>query len=260
MGMVLNIIGVLSIIAFIGCILFIIYKLIRHGKQSLNLNYFLGIVICVLFFVISIEAGKFYPIENTVWQKIIQVTNTETERTFDETEEVQKIMAGANLTEEEAQKIINIFKKCGFEEIYFVGACNILDDKEKKGYTFEYDGKSIYVVLLNNGGILRIFSDNCCFVEGDRIKHHFKDWYLSEEDKKIFKERAKAALKEYADKTFFSTDDWRVIKVIDGQKGYLITSADDDFYVHIESGGVLDYVTVDDVCYYPKVMYKLKSN
>lgn len=49
MGMVLNIIGVLSIIAFIGCILFIIYKLIRHGKQSLNLNYFLGIVICVLF-------------------------------------------------------------------------------------------------------------------------------------------------------------------------------------------------------------------
>ena len=232
MGMVLNIIGVFSIIVFIGCILFIIYKLIRHGKQSLNLNYFLGIVICVLFFVISIEAGKFYPAENNIWQRITQVTVTKTERTFDETEEVQKIMAGANLTEE----------------------------KEKKGYTFEYDGKSIYVVLLNNGGISRIFSDNCCFVEGDRIKHHFKDWYLSEEDKKIFKERAKAALKEYADKTFFSTDDWRVIKVIDGQKGYLITSADDDFYVHIESGGVLDYVSLDDVCYYPKVMYKLKSN
>lgn len=191
MGMVLNIIGVFSIIVFIGCILFIIYKLIRHGKQSLNLNYFLGIVICVLFFVISIEAGKFYPAENNIWQRITQVTVTKTERTFDETEEVQKIMAGANLTEEEAQKIINIFKKCGFEEIYFVGACNILDDKEKKGYTFEYDGKSIYVVLLNNGGISRIFSDNCCFVEGDRIKHHLKIGIYLRKIKKYSKKEPK---------------------------------------------------------------------
>lgn len=191
MGMVLNIIGVFSIIVFIGCILFIIYKLIRHGKQSLNLNYFLSIVICVLFFVISIEAGKFYPAENNIWQRITQVTVTKTERTFDETEEVQKIMAGANLTEEEAQKIINIFKKCGFEEIYFVGACNILDDKEKKGYTFEYDGKSIYVVLLNNGGISRIFSDNCCFVEGDRIKHHLKIGIYLRKIKKYSKKEPK---------------------------------------------------------------------
>lgn len=260
MGMLLSIIGLGSVIAFIGCILFIIYKLIRQGKQSLNLNYFLSLIICVLVFVVSIEASKFYPDSGNFWQKMTTVTNMKTDRVFDEKEELQKIMAGTNLPEEKAQKIINIFKKCGFEEIYFVGVCNILDDKDRKGYSFEYDEKPIYVVLLHDGTISSIFSDNCCFVEGDRIKHHFKDWYISEEDKKMFKEKTKEALKEYADKSTFNISDWRVIKVFDGQKGILITSPDDDFYVHFTTGGTLDYVAVDKVCYYPKVTYKLKTS
>lgn len=252
MGMVLNIIGVFSIIVFIGCILFIIYKLIRHGKQSLNLNYFLGIVICVLFFVISIEAGKFYPIENTVWQKIIQVTNTETERTFDETEEVQKIMAGANLTELQAQTVINILKKCGFEKFYFVGRCEILDDEKIKGYSFEYENKKIYMTI-SDGNVSTIFSGNCYFYENREVKHTFLDWYINKNDEAELKELTKEALSKYAEITTFNISDWRVTKMIDGSKGYLVTSFNDNFSAHFSFAKSLDALIVNDKWYYPKI-------
>ena len=252
MGMVLNIIGVLSIIVFIGCILFIIYKLIRHGKQSLNLNYFLGIVICVLFFVISIEAGKFYPAENNIWQRITQVTVTKTERTFDETEEVQKIMAGANLTEEEAWNVINIFRQCGFEEIYFDGENSKLDEKYGKGYTFKYKDKIINAVISDDGYVWVIFSGNCYFYERQHIQCNREEWYISEEEKEEMKEKALNSLEKYAQNRFADTDDWQVLKIWQENKGYLISSLESEIYVYFLPNKQLDTIIIKDDVYYTR--------
>lgn len=252
MGMVLNIIGVFSIIVFIGCILFIIYKLIRHGKQSLNLNYFLGIVICVLFFVISIEAGKFYPAENNIWQRITQVTVTKTERTFDETEEVQKIMAGTNLTEEEAWNVINIFRQCGFEEIYFDGENSKLDEKYGKGYTFKYKDKIINAVISDGGYVWVIFSGNCYFYESQHIQCNREEWYISEEEKEEMKEKALNSLEKYAQNRFADTDDWQVLKIWQENKGYLISSLESEIYVYFLPNKQLDTIIIKDDVYYTR--------
>ncbi|WP_455630625.1 hypothetical protein [Megamonas sp.] len=252
MGMVLNFIGVLSIIVLIGCILFIIYKLIRHGKQSLNLNYFLGIVICVLFFVISIEAGKFYPTEDTIWQKIIQVTNTETERAFDEAEELQKIMTGVDLTEEEAWNVINTFKQCGFEEIYFNGENSKLDEKYGKGYTFKYKDKIINAVIDNSGHVWVIFSGDCYFYEYQHIQCTRKDWYISEEEKEEMKEKALNNLEKYAKNKFSNTNDWQVLKIWQENKGYLISSLENEIYVYFLPNKQLDTIIIKNEVYYTR--------
>lgn len=258
MGMLLSVIGLVAVIAFIGCILFIIYKLIRQGRQSLNLNYFLGLIVCVLIFAVSIEAGKFYPDGSNVWQKITLITNMQTDRVFDEKEELEKIMTGADLTEVQAQTVINILKRCGFEKFYFVGKCETLDDKNTEGYSFEYENKPIYMTI-SDGSVSTIFSGNCYFYENGQVKHIFLDWYMNENDETELKELTKEALSKYAEITSFNTNDWRVTKVIDGSKGYLVTSFDDNFSAHFSSGKGLDALIVKDLWYYPKIKVVITS-
>lgn len=252
MGMLLSIIGVIAVIAFIGCILFVMYKLIKQGKKSLNLNYFLSMIICVLLFVISVEVGNFYPENDSILKKIMQIINMNT-KTFNEKEELRKIMNYANLTELQAQTVINILKRCGFEKFYFVGKCKILDDENMKGYSFEYEDKYIYMTI-SDGNVNTIFSDNCYFYENKDVKHVLLDWYINKNDETELKELTKEALSKYAEITSFNTNDWRITKMIDGSKGYLVTSFDDNFSAHFSSAKRLDALIVKDLWYYPKIM------
>lgn len=250
MGMLLSAIELISVIAFIGCILLIIYKLIRQGRQSLNLNYFLSLIICVLIFAVSVEAGKFYPDGSNIWQKITSITSMKMDRVFDEKEEVEKIVTGSDLTEDKTQKVIDIFKKCGFEEIYFKGRNNKLDTNYGKGYIFEYKDKIINAIISDSGYVWVIFSGNCYFYESEHVQHTCKDWYISEEEKEEIKEQALNSLEKYAKNKFSNTNDWQVLKIWQENKGYLVTSLEDELYVYILPNKKLDTIIIKDAVYY----------
>lgn len=256
MGMVLNIIGVLSIIAFIGCILFIIYKLIRHGKQSLNLNYFLSIVICGLFFVISIEAGKFYPID-TIKDNSSTILNI-----FNRSQEnnIKQVMDVTELTEFEAGEIVNILQQCGFEDFYFEKANSEIDTKKTKGYIFFYKDEPINIRISFDGTVSEIFTDTCIFYQNQRIIHLVQEWYMDEDEKNEIKNLTKEALNKYVkgpSKFYSDIDSWKIKKIIQDKPKkryeYEITSKDTTMYVIFSLDKKLKCIIIDGKFIYDNV-------
>ena len=254
MGMLLSVIGLISVIAFIGCILFIIYKLIRQGRQSLNLNYFLCIIVCVLFFVVSMQARTFYP-ANDVKSNSLNIWNI-----FNVNNDIQQVMDMTGLAEMEASEVVNILKQCGFDEFYFEKINPEIDTKKTKGYIFSYKGEPINIRISLDGTVSEIFTDTCIFYQNKRILHLVSEWYMDENERNEIKALTKEALNQYVknpSRFYSDIDNWKIKKIIQDKPKktyeYKITSNKTDMYVIFSLDKELEFIVADGKFQYTDV-------
>lgn len=256
MGMLLNIVGMISVIAFIGCILFVIYKLIRCGKKSLKLNYFLSMIICILIFITSVEIGKFYSVYSieTNSLAIFNIFNRSQDN------DIQQIMNITGLTEVEANEVVNTLRQCGFDEFYFEKANPDIDTKKTKGYMFFYKDEPINIRLSFDGKVSEIFTDTCIFYQNQKILHLVQEWYIDENEKNEIKTLTKKALNEYVENPsrFYSDiDSWKIKKVIQDRPKknyeYKITSDKTNMYVIFSLEKELEFIADSKKIQYTKV-------
>lgn len=258
MGMLFNIVEMISIIALLICILFIIYKLVRQGKSAVNLNHFLCIIVCMLIFAVSMEARTFYLESNSLKNNIIFTNKLVMDTSFDENKEIEKLISETNLEKDTIKEMVDILKKCGFEEFYFNGICEKgNEDNTTIVYTFKYKDK-IIGVNASSAMVWNVYSGECCFYKNGKIMHHRSEWYLSEDEKNEIQTKAVDALKKYAKKSSFDVDNWQILKMWKMEKGYLVTSIEDEIYIYFLPNRELYTLIIENKLYYPQAKINLK--